>query len=220
MVHTVRFRGAGEGRMARSLISAEPQTPPNGPNEFSRVASRVEGVAAAGVQPVAPSHGMVDQAAALHTAPTAAGPLRLPNRHVGRGLKAAPEASRDGIGSGNSMQAGSSGVRAAAMGRDGGRALQQAAGSSWRAEAAAFGGQPAVNQYGAAWAVDSAPPFPIDLFIATDQGTVSSCALSRDHDMSKCGGFMNSEVQYWAPATRSSGSCLTYRCLASCGADV
>jgi hypothetical protein len=65
----------------------------------------------------------------------------------------------------------------------GGRALQQAAGSGWQAEAAAFGGQLAVNQYGAAWAVDSAPPFLIDLFIATDEGTVSTCTLSNDHKL-------------------------------------
>ncbi len=56
------------------------------------------------------------------------------------------------------------------------RGLLKVAGSSGDPDGAAgtaFGGQAAINQYGAAWSVNSAPAFPIDLFLVSNTGTVS-----------------------------------------------
>lgn len=56
------------------------------------------------------------------------------------------------------------------------RGLLRVAGSSGDPDGAAgtaFGGQAAINQYGAAWSVNSAPAFPIDLFLVSNTGTVS-----------------------------------------------
>jgi hypothetical protein len=165
-IHTVRFRGAGEGRTAEHLDVAKTPTRAARPAAAGMAAGRLAG-AAADAQPIAFGHIDVDKAAALHPAPTGGRAPSRPSRHLGRGLRQAPHGA--GGGGDSQLQPEDSGGEAGGSVRGGGRTLQQAA---WQAEAAAFGGQPGVNQYGAAWAVNSAPPFPIDLFIATDQGTV------------------------------------------------
>jgi hypothetical protein len=172
----VRFRGAGEGRVATSLHAVQAPMQPTGPTGINETAHRLGGPAAADVQPVASDHRDSNETVALHPLPTAGRAPPPASRRAARGLREAHSASTGGS-TGGAMHADGSGWGAALLARSGGRALQQAAGSGWQAEAAAFGGQLAVNQYGAAWAVNNAPPFPIDLFIATDEGTVGTCVL-------------------------------------------